>query len=85
MGPKLPEFKTPEELAEFFETHSTADYWDEFEDVPDVEILIPRLHLPPDLLEEIKRFAESRRVSYHTLVQQWLEERLRQEEQAAAH
>lgn len=81
MSPKLPEFKTPEEFAEFLETHDTADYWDEFEDVTDVEILIPRIYLPSDLLKEIKRFADRRGIPYHILVRQWLEERLRQEEQ----
>lgn len=81
MSPKLPEFNTPEEFAEFLETHDTADYWDDLEDVPDVEILIPRLCLPSDLLKEVKRFAERREIPYQPLVRQWLEERLRQEEQ----
>lgn len=29
---KLPEFKSREEETIFWETHSLADYWDEFED-----------------------------------------------------
>lgn len=83
MNPKLPEFKTPEEFAEFLETHDTADYWGEIEDVPDVEILVPKFYLSPDLLEEIKRFAKRRGIPYHILIRQWLEERLKQEEQTA--
>ena len=43
--PKLPVFKTEEEFAQFVETHDMGEYWDEFEDVTDVKITIPK---PPD-------------------------------------
>ncbi len=83
---KLPEFKTEEEFIEFFETHDLADYWDEFEEVHDIEIAIPRpsdksvaVRLYPDLLDEIKKVAKRKGVSYQVLVQQWLTERLNQE------
>lgn len=39
--PKIPDFKTAEEEAEFWETHSVSDYWDEFEPVK--EELDPKL------------------------------------------
>ncbi|MDI6792665.1 MAG: CopG family antitoxin [bacterium] len=35
---KLPEFRNEKEFVEFVETHSLADYWDEFEPVEDVQI-----------------------------------------------
>ncbi len=38
---KLPDFETDEEFAEFFDSHSSADYWDEFETIEDVEIKRP--------------------------------------------
>ncbi|MBI4771169.1 MAG: hypothetical protein HY784_12355 [Chloroflexi bacterium] len=39
---ELPTFKTAEEFDEFFETHDLGEYWDEFEDVTDIEFVRPR-------------------------------------------
>jgi predicted DNA binding CopG/RHH family protein len=88
--PRLPVFETEEEFAQFVETHDMGEYWDEFEDVKDVEITIPKpadefvsVRLYPDLVERIKKIATEKGVPYQTLIQQWLTERLRQEETAA--
>jgi len=44
---KLPKFKTRREAAEFWDTHSSADYWDQFEEV---ELkLHPSVKSPRDL------------------------------------
>lgn len=43
----LPKFKSRKEVAEFWDTHSSADYWDQFEDV---ELkLHPSIKSPRDL------------------------------------
>ena len=82
---KLPDFETDEEFAEFFETHSFADYWDEFEDVEYVEIKRPvqkriTIRIFPYMLNNIKAIAKRRGMPYQTLVQQWLAERLSEEQ-----
>ncbi|MBM3127689.1 MAG: hypothetical protein FJ009_03540 [Chloroflexi bacterium] len=43
----LPKFKTRKEVAEFWDTHSSMDYWDQFEDV---ELKVhPSIKSPRDL------------------------------------
>lgn len=81
--PKLPELKTDAEAAEFFDTHTVADYWYEMEPVEEVTINLPRppkrlvtLQFYPRLLDEIKRIASERSVPYQLLIQQWLGEKL---------
>ena len=54
---KLPKFKTEEEEANFWDTHSFTDYLDEFEEVDDVFILAP------SLAEKIKKRSEKRLIS----------------------
>jgi len=44
---KLPELRTREEAAQFWDTHSSADYWDDLEEVK-LEI-DPRIKSPRDL------------------------------------
>lgn len=82
--PKLPVFETEEEFAQFVETHDMGEYWDEFEDVTDVEITIPKptdafVSVSPELEERIKKMATEKGVPYQKLIQQWLMERLRRE------
>lgn len=81
--PRLPEFKTDEEAAEFFDTHTVADFWDEMEPVEEITINLPRppkrlvtLQFYPRLLDEIKRIASERGVPYQLLIQRWLGEKL---------
>lgn len=87
--PKIPEFKSDIEAAEFFDTHSMADYWDDMEPVEEVIINIPRmakslvtLPISQNLLKEIKQIANERGLPYQTLVRQWLAEKVNQERTA---
>jgi hypothetical protein len=74
------EKKTIEEIAEFWDTHSLADYWDqtepaEFEISPDLR----RRYLvavDPDLLARLRRVAHRRGISTESLVNLWLEQQL---------
>ena len=81
---KIPEMKSYEEIAEFWDTHSLADYWDEtepaeFEISPDTR----RRYLvavDPDVLSRVQRVARTRGLSTESLVNLLLEQRLREVE-----
>lgn len=77
----LPEsFTTLEELSDFWDTHSTADYEEAMEPV-DVEIDLSssRIYCPvaKDLLRQVRRQARQQGVSTETLINLWLQEKLR--------
>ncbi|MCL4830986.1 MAG: BrnA antitoxin family protein [Caldilineaceae bacterium] len=85
--PKLPEFRTEEELADWVDTHDTAEYMDEMEDA-DETFVVKRTHfttkpldvrLRTDLFAAIVDAAERRGIPYQMLVQTWLRERVMQE------
>lgn len=85
---KIPQFNNYTELAEFWDTHSTADYWDEMEEVefefsPDAR----RRYLvavDPSLLQRVRQMANRRGLATESLVNLLLEQRLRQMEAEAA-
>lgn len=69
-----------EEVAEFWETHSSADFWDELEPV-DVEIVRPErevvaLRLDKPILEQVKAIAAAKSLGYSTLLRIWIKEKL---------
>lgn len=73
-----------EEIAEFWETHDTADYVDQFEEVT-VEIRAPRhrtVPVEPTIYESIRAEAARRGVSTETLINLWLSEHLIRSEAA---
>ena len=77
----LPEsFATLEELSSFWDTHSSADYEGVMEPV-EVEIGLSssKIYCPvaKDLLREVRRQARQQGVSTETLVNLWLQEKLR--------
>lgn len=79
---KIPEFKTYEEEAEFWDTHSITDFEDETEDVeiifalekPKEETLV--LRLQKDTKDKLAKAAKKRGVSTSTLARVWLTEKL---------
>jgi len=83
MSKKLPDFKTPEEFAEFVGNHDMGDYWEEFEDV-DVTIKRPpkqkiTMWIYPRLLQDVKKIAVQSGIPCQTLLQQWIAERVMEE------
>ncbi len=73
------EFKTLEELQDFWDTHSVADYDDLFKDVHfDVDIHSRKnlVAVEPALMEELVRRAHTMGVSTETLVNLWLSKEL---------
>ena len=73
------EFKDMEEAAEFWDTHSLADYEDLEKDVEfEVDLKSEKNYfaVEKDLSEKIDRLAKSRGVSPETLVNLWLKEKV---------
>ena len=75
----LPEnFESVEELQEFWDTHSSADYEDLMEDVEvDIDILSSRVYcaVAKDLLTQLRAQARRQGVSTETLINLWLREK----------
>ena len=77
---KIPEFKSYEEMADFWDTHSLADYWDqtepaEFEISKDVRRRYV-VSVDRELLTRVQRVARTRGLSTESLVNLLLEQRL---------
>ena len=84
--PPIPEFATIEEEATFWDTHSTADYEDEFRPVR--ARFAKRLstgvtiRLDPDTLEQLRTLAHERGIGPTTLIRMWVLERLKEKQPA---
>ena len=69
---------TLEEIAEFWDTHSLADYWDETHEAT-FEVRAERrrrITLDPEVYTQVQNVARKRGVLPETLVNIWLVERL---------
>jgi hypothetical protein len=77
----LPEnFNTLEEFSEFWDTHSTADYEEIMEPVEvEIDLSSSKVYCPvaKDLLLQVRRQARAQGVSTETLINLWLQEKLR--------
>ncbi len=79
---KIPKFETKEEEARFWDSHSFADYWNEFKDIdlvvelhkPKEETLV--LRLQKGIKDKIERIARSKGLSVSSLTRMWLMEKL---------
>lgn len=76
----IPDMKSDEEIAEFWDTHDLADYWDqtepaEFTIEPDAgqRYLVA---VDPDLLKQIQHVARKRGLATESLVNLFLAQRL---------
>jgi hypothetical protein len=77
---KIPNLKTREEVAEFWDTHSAADYQNELESVT----LTPAKSLTRTMnvrfderdMEELQKIAERKGVGPSTLARMWIKEHL---------
>ena len=71
------------EVAEFWDTHSVADYWDELEpaelSIKPVPRRVVTLRFDPRAAEALRALARRRGTNYSTLVRNWIAERLRDE------
>ena len=70
--------QTLEEIAEFWDTHSLADYWEQTHEV-EIEVRAERrrrVTLDPDLYSRVEAAARVRGVLPETLVNLWIAERV---------
>lgn len=73
--------RTLEEMAEFWDTHSLADYDDQTYEVEmtfDPAARRSLIGIEPELMNELRRLARQRQVSTQTLVNVWLQQRVDQ-------
>ena len=71
---------TLEEIADFWDTHSLADYWDKTHEV-EFEVRARRrrrITLEPKIYAQVETQARTRGISPETLVNLWLVERLQE-------
>ena len=69
---------TIEEIADFWDTHSLVDYWDQTHEV-NFKVRAKRrrrLTLAPEIYERVETQARTRGITPETLVNIWLTERL---------
>lgn len=72
--------RTLEEIADFWDTHSLADYWEQTHEV-EFEVRAKRrwrVTLVPEIYERIEAQARERGILPETLVNLWLVERLQE-------
>ena len=83
---KFPDFDkmTYKEEANWWDTHSFADFWDELEDVDIVfELKKPRdetliVRIQKEFKDKLERAARSKGLNISTLARMWLMEKLRE-------
>lgn len=81
---RIPDFKTPEEEANFWDKHSFTDFEDELEDVEIIfELEKPRdetivLRVQKDIKEKLDKLARSKGLNLSTLTRMWIIEKLRE-------
>jgi predicted DNA binding CopG/RHH family protein len=80
---KIPKFKTQEEAAKYWETHSFEDY---HKDTKNGEIVFIKkakktvaIRLDPDDIKSVEKIAERKGVSYTSLLRMWIKEHLSRE------
>lgn len=84
---KIPEMESYEQIADFWDTHSLADYWEQTEPAEfEISPTARRRYLvavDPGILSRIQRLARVRGLSTESLVNLLLEQRLQEVDQAA--
>jgi vacuolar-type H+-ATPase subunit C/Vma6 len=69
---KIPGFKTKEEERKFWETHSSADYWDATEEADDTferpKLKSVSMKLDPEVLEKVRVLARKRGLSSSAMI-----------------
>lgn len=82
---KIPDLKSPEEEAEFWDTHDSADYidWSKAQKtiLPNLKLSTESisLRLPSSLLARIKELANEKDVPYQSLMKVYLSEQVNHE------
>ncbi|MGA7732894.1 MAG: CopG family antitoxin [Chloroflexia bacterium] len=78
---RIPKFRDEQEEADFWDTHSTTDFFDEIEEI-ELRIVDARpktlisLRLEARMIEQLKLLAKERGLGYQTMMRMWIMERL---------
>lgn len=79
---KIPDFKSLEEAADYWDTHSLADHFEETVPV-EIEVCLPRrkitLEIDRDMQYRLKKIAQKKKQSYGKLINTWIREKILQE------
>ncbi len=91
----LPKFRSDKEAAEYFETHSVADVWDQLPASPASKLSAAlaksirgrqevakrpiSIRLIPDQIAAAKKIAAAKSVGYQTQLRMWIAEGIRRE------
>ena len=79
---KIPDFKTLEEAADYWDTHSFADHLGDTEPV-EIEVCLDKrrifLEIDTDISEKLKKIAQKKGQSYDKLINSWIREKIVQE------
>ena len=77
---RIPDFKSRQEMAEFWDTHDASDYWEELEPVKlrVAKNLTDTLNVrfTAEDMEQLGKVAESKGIGPSTLARMWIKERL---------
>ena len=81
---KIPEFKTDEEGAEFWDSHDFMDYIGDTEPETDLYFTLKPLkqvclRLSETQIARLKRTAAAKGIGYQTMIRMWITEREREE------
>lgn len=85
---RIPHFQNVQEEVQFWDTHSTTEFEDEFEPTENVRFLVTRgepkkaisARLPEATVAAVTREAQAKGIGPSTLVRMWILERLRSSE-----
>lgn len=82
MTKRIPDFKSLEEAAQYWDTHSFADHIEDTEPV-EIEVSLTRrrimLEIDNDMLEKLKKIAHKKKKGYDKLISSWIREKIIQE------
>jgi hypothetical protein len=79
---KLPEFKSLDDLVEFFDSKDLGDFW---EDLPEAKFDVnikSKKHLftlDDDVAKKLTQIAKNKQISSQSLINQWIKESIRKQ------
>ena len=78
---RIPKFKSEQEEAKFWHTHSVTDYLHELKEVHNVKFPKPRkrlisVRMDDAMIKPLKKIAAAKGIGYLTLIRIWIAERL---------
>ena len=82
MTKKIPDFKSLEEAADYWDTHSFAEYIEDTEPV-EIEVNLKArkiyLEIDNDLSDKLRKISRKKKKSYVNLINSWIREKINQE------